>query len=272
MTYVLAIGDRELLQLVAARLAAVRALRPAGHACGPRRLYAPEFAAVLAGFGRRRHRAGAARSRRTGRRRALGHASPSPRPWPSAIPTAASGPRDPAGAGAGAHAGGGDARELPARCASACPMNLRRAYVGFEPRRGGARRPRPDRGALARGAGAPPAGAARGSSAPTRSPTSSSRRSRRASPPTACPSAPRPRPTSPRTSPTRPSVAWRAEGLADPVVQPRYDLDLPERPWPGPAAPARRPSGSPSPAAAPRSSRAMSASTSSLPMSFSRSW
>ncbi|HET9067295.1 MAG TPA: glutathione S-transferase [Amaricoccus sp.] len=29
--------------------------------------------------------------------------------------------------------------------------------------------------------------------------------------------------------------AWRAEGLADPVVQATYDLDLPERPWPGPA-------------------------------------
>jgi glutathione S-transferase len=28
--------------------------------------------------------------------------------------------------------------------------------------------------------------------------------------------------------------AWRAEGLADPVVQATYDLDLPERPWPGP--------------------------------------
>ena len=27
---------------------------------------------------------------------------------------------------------------------------------------------------------------------------------------------------------------WRAEGLADPFVQPDYDLDLPERPWPGP--------------------------------------
>jgi len=28
--------------------------------------------------------------------------------------------------------------------------------------------------------------------------------------------------------------AWRAAGLADPLVQPDYDLDLPERPWPGP--------------------------------------
>lgn len=32
--------------------------------------------------------------------------------------------------------------------------------------------------------------------------------------------------------------AWRAEGLADPVVQTHYDLDLPERPWPGPEGPA----------------------------------
>ena len=30
-------------------------------------------------------------------------------------------------------------------------------------------------------------------------------------------------------------VTWRSKGLADPVVQPRYDKDLPERPWPGPA-------------------------------------
>lgn len=29
---------------------------------------------------------------------------------------------------------------------------------------------------------------------------------------------------------------WRAEGLADPYVQQIYDLDLPERPWPGPLA------------------------------------
>jgi glutathione S-transferase len=29
--------------------------------------------------------------------------------------------------------------------------------------------------------------------------------------------------------------AWRAEGLADPFVQAGYDLDLAERPWPGPA-------------------------------------
>ena len=28
---------------------------------------------------------------------------------------------------------------------------------------------------------------------------------------------------------------WRREGLADPFVQEHYDLDLPERPWPGPA-------------------------------------
>ena len=28
--------------------------------------------------------------------------------------------------------------------------------------------------------------------------------------------------------------AWRAQGLADPVAQPVYDLDLPERDWPGP--------------------------------------
>jgi glutathione S-transferase len=30
-------------------------------------------------------------------------------------------------------------------------------------------------------------------------------------------------------------LEWRAAGLADPLVQPGYDLDLPERPWPGPA-------------------------------------
>ncbi len=31
-------------------------------------------------------------------------------------------------------------------------------------------------------------------------------------------------------------LAWRAEALAEPWGQPRYDMDLPERPWPGPAA------------------------------------
>lgn len=29
--------------------------------------------------------------------------------------------------------------------------------------------------------------------------------------------------------------AWRAAGLADPVVHPHYDQDLPEQPWPGPS-------------------------------------
>jgi glutathione S-transferase len=29
--------------------------------------------------------------------------------------------------------------------------------------------------------------------------------------------------------------AWRAEALADPVIQAIYELDLPQRPWPGPA-------------------------------------
>ncbi len=29
-------------------------------------------------------------------------------------------------------------------------------------------------------------------------------------------------------------VAWRNAGLAEPYAQPHYDLDLPERPWPGP--------------------------------------
>ena len=31
-------------------------------------------------------------------------------------------------------------------------------------------------------------------------------------------------------------LGWRADGLAEPNAQPLYDLDLPERPWPGPAA------------------------------------
>jgi glutathione S-transferase len=29
-------------------------------------------------------------------------------------------------------------------------------------------------------------------------------------------------------------LAWRAAGLTEPHAQPGYDLDLPERPWPGP--------------------------------------
>jgi glutathione S-transferase len=29
-------------------------------------------------------------------------------------------------------------------------------------------------------------------------------------------------------------LEWRAAALADPHVEPRYELDLPERPWPGP--------------------------------------
>jgi len=35
--------------------------------------------------------------------------------------------------------------------------------------------------------------------------------------------------------------AWRASGLADPVVLAGYDLDLPERPWPGPVPRTARP-------------------------------
>ncbi len=37
---------------------------------------------------------------------------------------------------------------------------------------------------------------------------------------------------------------WRAIGIADPVIQPQYEFDLPARPWPGPAPlPARAVSG-----------------------------
>ncbi len=40
--------------------------------------------------------------------------------------------------------------------------------------------------------------------------------------------------------------AWRAAGLAEAFVQPRYEFDLPERPWPGPIPlPARAVSGVP---------------------------
>jgi glutathione S-transferase len=31
-------------------------------------------------------------------------------------------------------------------------------------------------------------------------------------------------------------LEWRAAGLAEPHAQPQYELDLPEHPWPGPAA------------------------------------
>ena len=115
----------------------------------------------------------------------------------------------------------------------ACPMNLRRSYTGFEP----SEAVRSDLArieALWSAARAPPAGPAPGSSAPIPSPTPSSPRSRRASPPTASRSAPRRRPTSPRHLADPAFVAWRNEGLADPIVQTGYDKDLAERPWPGP--------------------------------------
>ena len=113
-------------------------------------------------------------------------------------------------------------------------MNLRRAYAGFEP-------PEAVRADLARiealwgAARARAGGTALGSSAPTVRPTRSSRRSPPASPPTALPVGPEAAAYVAAHLADPAFVAWRNAGLADPVVQVVYDIDLPERPWPGPA-------------------------------------
>ena len=109
-------------------------VRHPGDACGSARLYSPEIARDAGA----RTSAARARCRRSASRRrardfalwdtlaiaeTLAERHPERGLWPERA----------GGARAGAHAGGGDACELRARCATACPMNLRRAYVGFAP-------------------------------------------------------------------------------------------------------------------------------------------
>ena len=131
MTYVLAIADRSYSSwslrgwLMFARfdLPVTLAHRRHLHARLPR---------AARRLRRRPHRSRALRSRRTAADRRSGRRSPSPRRWPSATPTRGFWPADPARRAlartlaAEMHAGFGALRK-------ACPMNLRRAYVGFEP-------------------------------------------------------------------------------------------------------------------------------------------
>ena len=134
----------------------------------------------------------------------------------------------------------------------ACPMNLRRAYAGFEP-------PEAVRADLARiEALWAAARAARRRTAPGSSATT--RLADAFFAPVAARIATYGLPVGPEAAayvarpPRRPRVPrMAAMGLADPVVQPHYELDLPERPWPGPVG--LRPLRRASPAAAPRSSR-----------------
>lgn len=117
----------------------------------------------------------------------------------------------------------------------ACPMNLRRSYVGFEPPKDvmadfariqmlwrAARQAAPEGGPWLFGAYsladvffAPIATRIATYDLPMMSPAADYVAEH-----LACPK----------------FLDWRAEALADPFVQDRYDLDLPERPWPGPLA------------------------------------
>ena len=140
----------QLFELVAARLADVRALRPAGdgsHARGstrrlPRRC--SPSSAPPAPFPR-------SGSTEDGRDFALWDTLAIAETLAERHPDRGLWPADPRARAlartlaAEMHAGFRALRE-------ACPMNLRRAYTGFAADAGGARRPRADRGALARGA------------------------------------------------------------------------------------------------------------------------
>ena len=261
----------ELFQLVAARLAAVRALRDAGDGARTRSCARRSSRAMLdREFARRAHACRRCASTAGARLSRSGTRWRWPRPWRSAIPTGALAEPTRRRAGDGAVARGRDARELLARCASACPMNLRRAYRGFV--RADARCWRTSRGSRRCGGGAGAHGpTGRGSSAANarrrllRAGGGADRQLRaagRARRHGLCRGASR-RPRVPRVA---------GAGLADPFVQAHYDLDLPERPWPGPP-----PTDQAEAAALRAGSRAsiqptMSASTPSLPMSFRRSW
>ena len=233
MAYVLAIGDRAYSSWSLRGWLAFAQVRHPGDGAAGAALLAGVRAAAGGGVRRGAHGAGA-QDRGGGRRdRALGH----PRHRRDA-----GGAASRARALAGAPAARALARTLAAEMhasfgalRAACPMNLRRAYAGFAP----------DEAVLAdlariealwALARAAHGGTGPGSSAPTRWPTSSSRRWRRGSPPTACRWAPAAMDYVAAHLADPAFLAWRAEGLADPFVQPRYDLDLPERAWPGPAA------------------------------------
>jgi glutathione S-transferase len=117
----------------------------------------------------------------------------------------------------------------------ACPMNLRRAYAGFEP-------PEAVRADLARIEALWAAARALGPKGPWLFGDYSAADAFFA--PVAARVATYGLPVGPEAADyvaahlADPAfVEWRAMGLADPVVLPHYELDLPDRPWPGPAAP-----------------------------------
>ena len=231
MTYVLAIGDRSYSSwslrgwLLFARFGLPVTVVE-------RRLYSPERGAGARRLRRRAHRAGAAR-RGAGRLRRLGFASRSPRRWPSAIPSAASGrPTRPA-RGTGAGTRGGDAFRLhrPARRLPDEPAAVLRRLRAGRGRRAPTSRASRRSG---RWPGRRTAAAAAGSSAATRVADAFFA-------PVAARVASYGLPVGPEAAAyvaahlADPAfLDWRAAGLAEPYVQPHYDLDLPERPWPGP--------------------------------------
>jgi glutathione S-transferase len=232
MSYVLAIGDRSYSSwslrgwLAFARFRIPVTLRPAPMAT-------PDFAAVLAGFG-------AARTVPALRIEAAG--GPPVVVWDTLAiaetlaerhPDAALWPADPVARGlartlaAEMHSGLGALR-------AACPMNLRRAYVGFRPEPavradlariealwGYARAARTSDGpwllggyCLADVFFAPVAARIAGYDLPVGAEAAAYVAAHL----------------------TDPAFReWRAAALAEPRALPRYDLDLPERPWPGPA-------------------------------------
>ena len=228
MTYVLAIVDRAYSSWSLRGWLLFAPLRPAGDGARPRTSYTPELAALLAASPRRATvpalridggrpptaRLGLARDRRD-----PGRALPRRRPSGPATRRRAALARSLA---AEMHAGFRALRD-------ACPMNLRRAYVGFEPPRAGARRPRPHRGAL--GARRAPLRRRRPVALRRlqRSPTPSSPRSRRAIATYGLPVGPEAAAYVAAHLADPAFLEWRAVGLADPVVQPHYELDLPER-------------------------------------------
>jgi glutathione S-transferase len=231
LTYVLAIGDRSYSSwslrgwLMFARFGLPVEVRTA-------RMHTPEFAALLAGFGAAR-RVPALRIVADGRDFALWDTLAIAETLAERHPDRGLWPADPAARAlartlaAEMHAGFDALR-------SACPMNLRRAYVGFEP--DAPVRADLDRVELLWG--------------------EARARFGREGPwlfgnycladvffaPVAARIATYALPVGPKSAVyvaahlADPAfLDWRAAGLAEPHVQPGYDLDLPERAWPGPA-------------------------------------
>ena len=230
MSYTLVIGDRSYSSwslrgwLMFARFGLPVTVQTA-------RLYSPEITEVLGRLRDRSHRAGS--PGRGGRRglRPLGHLR-----YRRDACRAPSGSRPlacrPGCARDGPDGSGGDACELPA-AARGLPDEPAARLPRFRAASGRARLPVADRGAVERGA----RGRWRRRSLAFRRLLAGGRLLR----PVAARIATYGLPTGAEGAAYVAAhladaafLDWRAEGLADPFVQPDYDLDLPERPWPGP--------------------------------------